>query len=193
VVQCHMVSLLLSAARLVWSVIVPLVAVVGCERVASDAGRVVAPWEGALSYCVVDDDPLLYELVRDALDVWRVDADVRRGLPATAGEHCTLVGMVEGFGESRTDEGDYEVGRTQVSFAHGPTLVLFARWYWERCPSARWRLVVHEIGHSVGHLGHSSAGYAMAPTVDCTSAVDALPTQDELDLARETRTEGMRL
>lgn len=72
-----------------------------------------------------------------------------------------------------------------------PVIVAYDRAYWRACPRAHTVLVLHEIGHAVGHVEHTVRDGVMRPEVDC----DAEPI-DVDTRARETaarRRQGLPL
>jgi hypothetical protein len=175
------------AALAVWSLVLLLHAS-ACTPQPVNAPRAV--WPAQLDYCVIGDSPEeAYEigaLVLEALDAWRVGATVETGTYHNPPQQidCVPVLLVDGYTQ------DGRVGETAYT-ARGPARVTFARWWWTVCPAGRRAIVAHEIGHSVGHIGHGQEGGAIGVAVDCSGEA-ADPTPEEVWHAWRIRTQGIR-
>jgi hypothetical protein len=177
------------AALAVWSLVL-LSHASACTPQPVRAPRAV--WPAQLDYCVIGDSPEeAYEigaLVLEALDAWRVGATVETGTYHNPPQQidCVPVLLVDGYAQGG------RIGETAYG-VRGPVWVTFARWWWSVCPAGRDAIVLHEIGHSVGYVGHGDDTSAMAVEVDCDgSGSSRLPTLDEISYAWHNRTRGIR-
>lgn len=124
-----------------------------------------------------DDARELLALVQAAVEAWGVSWSVTtyERLEDALATPCVPIEI----DPDRTGWDDGEVGLTLLRhFGQLPMWVGVSAEFWDGCPEARWPLVLHEIGHAVGHAEHTVARGVMYPTVLCWP-VDVAEVSDQ--------------